>query len=117
MRRVVGLLFVVVALIAAAVPSFAAEAKSFANVPLVDVNCSTKVKDNPDAHTRECALKCAGSGYGVWADGKYLKFDAAGNDKAKEALKAITKKDGLRVDVSGQLDGDQLKVESLALVG
>ena len=98
--------------LAAALPAFA-EASAFANVALVDVNCSTKVKDNPDAHPRSCALKCAGSGYGIWTDGKYVKFDAAGNEKAKALLEGSSKTDHLRVDVKGQLEGDILKVESL----
>ena len=112
-----AMLFVLVALAAAvAVPALAAEAMSYTNVAMVDVNCSTKVKDAPDAHKRDCALKCASSGYGIWTEGKWVKFDAAGNEKAVAALKASSKADTLRVNVSGQLEGDQLKVESLALV-
>jgi hypothetical protein len=98
-----------------ALPAFA-ETKSYENVSLVDTNCLNKVKDNPDAHTRACALKCAGSGYGVLADGKYVKFDAAGNEKAKAALEASSAKDKLRVNVSGELEGDTLKVAALTLV-
>ena len=103
---------------AVALPLFAAEAKSFQNVSLVDLNCSKKaaVASDPDSHTRDCALMCAKSGYGVMVDGKYYKFDAAGSAKALAALKASSKKDHLRVNVSGQLDGDTLTVESLALV-
>lgn len=101
---------------AAALPLVAAEAKSYQNVTLVDVNCSTKIVDKPDEHTRACALKCAASGYGVWSDGKYIKFDAAGNEKAVAALKASSKTDHLRVNVTGQLDGETLKVESLTLI-
>jgi hypothetical protein len=33
-------------------------AKTWKDVSLVDVNCSVKVKDNPDAHTKNCALQC-----------------------------------------------------------
>ncbi len=93
-----------------------AESATWTNVPLVDSNCSNKVKDNPDAHTRECALMCAKSGYGIWTvEGKYLKFDAAGSEKALALLKGSEQKDHLRVDLTGVLDGETLQVESIAL--
>ena len=91
--------------------------ETFHNVPVVDKNCSSKVAANPDAHTRECALKCAASGYGiVTSDQKFLKFDADGNAKIKEALQASDKKDHLRVDVSGDVENDILKVKSIKLL-
>ena len=110
-------LFAVAVLFAAALPAFAAEAKSYTNVSMIDVNCSTKFAEKLDEHPRTCALKCASSGFGVFVEGKYIKFDAAGNEKAVAALKASSKTDHLRVDVSGQLEGDVLKVENLTLVG
>jgi hypothetical protein len=54
--------FVVLGLFA--VPMFGAN-ETFTNVPVVDVNCSTKVAADPDSHTRACALKCEKSGYGI----------------------------------------------------
>jgi Tfp pilus assembly ATPase PilU len=99
-----------------AAPAFAA-AESFENVPVVDVMCSKKVAADPDSHTRDCALKCAGSGFGiVTQDQKFLKFDAAGNAKITEALKASDKKDHLRVNVDGDVKGDTLKVKSVTLL-
>lgn len=99
-----------------ALPALAA-AESYQNVPVVDVNCSKRVAANPDTHTRDCALKCAGSGFGiVTKDQKFLKFDAAGNAKVVEALKASDKKDHLRVNVDGDMQGDTLKVTSLKLL-
>jgi hypothetical protein len=68
---------------AVALPLLASEAKSYENVTLIDVNCSTKYAEKPDEHTRSCALKCAANGYGVWVEGKYLKFDAPGNEMAE----------------------------------
>ena len=60
-----------------ALPAFAAT-ETFTDVPVVDSNCSKKVADNPDTHTRACALKCESSGYGIiTSDKKFLKFDAA----------------------------------------
>jgi hypothetical protein len=98
------------------VPLMAA-AESYNDVAVIDVNCSQKAAANPDAHTRDCALKCAGSGFGILTkDQQFLKFDAAGNAKIVDALKASSKKDHLRVDVNGQLQGDTLKVTSIKLL-
>ena len=94
-----------------------AASESFENVPLVDVNCSKKVAADPDAHTRECALKCAASGFGIVSnDSKFLRLDAAGNAQVVDALKASQKKDHLRVDVKGDVEGDTLKVSSIKLL-
>ena len=106
--------FVVLGLFA--VPMFAAN-ETFTNVPVVDVNCSKKVAADPDSHTRACALKCSASGYGILAkDNKqFLKFDAKGNSELVAALKASDKKDHLRADVTGDVEGDTIKVSSLKL--
>ena len=103
-----------VAAVAFALAAGAAWAESWTNVALVDQNCADKTKADPDSHPRSCAIKCAKGGYGVWtADGKYLKFDAAGSEKALALLNASDRKDHLRVDVTGTLDGEALKVESI----
>lgn len=99
-----------------AMPALAA-VETYKDVPVVDVNCSTKVAAEPDSHTRACALKCAASGFGiVTQDKRFLKFDAEGNTKIVEALKASDKKDHLRVEVSGDVQGDTLKVISIKLL-
>lgn len=99
-----------------AFPAFAAAA-SFNNVSLVDVSCSKKAAANPDAHTRSCALACEKSGFGILtADNRFLKFDAKGNKEIGDALKASNEKDHLRVNVSGQVQGDTLKVSSVKLL-
>jgi hypothetical protein len=91
-------------------------AETWTNAALVDGGCMKKVKDDPDAHTRDCALKCASAGFGLFtADGRYLKFDDTGNEQALAALKGTDKRDHLRVDVKGTLAGDTIAVESLAL--
>jgi hypothetical protein len=80
---------------------------------LVDVMC--KAKDLA-GHTRECALTCAKSGFGVvLPDGKFLKFDEAGNAKALAALKASTKTKDLKAKVTGSKDGETVEVETLEL--
>lgn len=99
-----------------AMPALAA-VETYKDVPVVDSNCSKKVAADPDSHTRACALKCAASGFGiVTQDKQFLKFDAEGNTKIVEALKASDKKDHLRVDVTGDVQGDTLKVTSIKLL-
>ena len=95
-----------------ALPAAAAEWK---NAPVVDTLCIDKVKSNPDGHTTDCALKCEKGGYGLIADGKYLKFDEAGNKQAAAALKETKKTDKLRANVTGELAGDTIKVKTFAL--
>ena len=97
-------------------PAFCAE-QTFNNASIVDVMCAKKVAANPDAHTRECAIACQGSGFGiVTSDHKFLKFDSAGNQKILAQLKNTKKQDHLRVDVSGDVQGDTLKVTSVKLL-
>lgn len=94
-----------------------AVAETWENVSLMDSNCAARAKADPDAHTRACMLKCSKAGYGViTSDGDFLKFDDAGNAKAAELLKKTDKADHLRVKVSGERQGDQLKVESISLL-
>ena len=99
-----------------ALPAFAAT-QTFTDVSIVDSNCSKKVADNPDTHTRACALKCEASGYGIiTSDKKFLKFDAEGNKEVVAALKASARKDHLRADVTGDVEGDSIKVTSVKLL-
>jgi len=99
-----------------ALPVFAAS-ETFSDVSVVDVNCSKKVAADPDSHTRACALKCQESGFGILtSDKKFLKFDANGNKEVIAALKASDKKDHLRANVTGDVEGDTLKVTSVKLL-
>lgn len=98
-----------------AAPALAAT-QNFKDVPVVDVNCSGKVAANPDAHTRECLLTCEKSGFGILtSDKKFLKFDAAGNAKIAKEIKASQKTDHMRVNVTGDVQGDMLKVNTIHL--
>jgi hypothetical protein len=91
-------------------------ASTWNNVPLVDKMCSKKVAANPDAHTRDCALQCSKSGYGiVTSDGKFLKFDTSGDEKALSLLKQTDKKDHLRVTVDGDEKDGTIAVKSVKL--
>jgi len=94
----------------------AALADTWKGVSLVDSACKDSAKGDPDAHPTSCALKCAGSGYGVYtADGKWLKLDPAGNKAAVAALHNTKKTDHLRADVDGTLKGDTIQVKSLTI--
>ena len=85
-------------------------AESFSGT-VVDVMCRGK---DLASHTRECAISCAKSGYGlVTAEGKFLKFDEAGNARTLAALKKLTKENDLKAKVTGTAKGDVLKVEAI----
>lgn len=89
---------------------------------LMDKMCAAKAvqggQKSATDHTRECALMppCQQSGYGVFtADNRYLMFDEGGNAQAVAALKGSSKKDNLRVTVTGDVQGDTIRVASLKL--
>jgi len=64
--------------------------------------------------TTKCAVGCAKSGFGlVTGEGKFLKFDEAGNAKALAALKATKKESDLKAKVDGTVDGDNVQVSSI----
>lgn len=113
MRKLTSLLVLAAV---ATMPALALGA-TYNNVPVLDVNCSRTSAANPDSHTRECSLQCAASGFGILTkDQKFLKFDAAGNAKVLEELKASHKTDHLRVNVTGDVQGDTLKVTDVKLL-
>ena len=83
------------------------------NGTVVDVMCKNKDVAN---HTKECALGCAKSGFGlVTSDGRFYKFDETGNSKALAAIKQTSKDKDLRATVTGSMDGDVIKVQSIQL--
>ncbi len=90
-------------------------AASWQDAPLVDHMCLEKVKAAPDAHKTSCLVQCAGSGFGILENGKWLKFDKAGNDMALTALKSTGRKDHVRVNVTGELAGDTIQVSKLTI--
>ena len=68
------------------------------------------------SHTAKCAVSCSKGGYGlVLSDGKFVKFDEKGNAKALAALKATAKEKDLKAKVSGSLQDDVIKVESIEI--
>jgi hypothetical protein len=86
---------------------------------IIDVLCrpeNVAVGAKKCQQNRACMLseRCSSSGYGVLlADGKFLRFDAAGSAKALKLLKAMTKDTDLKVTVTGSLSRDVIQVDTL----
>lgn len=89
---------------------------------IVDAMCANNMVKKGNAmekaakHTKECALEeaCASSGFGVFYDGKYYKFDEVGDKQAKEMLEKSTTEKGLMADVTGTMADDKIMVASIA---
>src|SRR3954454_18109123 len=78
---------------------------------VVDIMCKGK---DLAGHTRECAVTCSKSGYGlVSADGKFLKVDESGNVRTLPALKKLSRENDLKAKVTGTVSGEILKVDSI----
>ncbi len=102
-------------IMAIALPALAS-AQDWSNVSIVDTQCSAKAKADPDSHTRDCALTCAKSGFGILdKDGNYLRFDEKGNQEALKLLQSTSKKDHLRVNVTGSTKDGVIYVRSVKL--
>lgn len=88
---------------------------------LVDAMCAkgiakkTNVMERAAAHTRSCALEenCAASGYGVFSEGKWYKFDAKGDKEARIFLEKSKLDKEIMVDVDGTSGGNVFMVSSL----
>ena len=90
---------------------------------LVDVACATERANDLDSlrvkHTRKCLRMpaCDKSGYGVLTpDNQVLRFDAAGNERARALIASTEREKALQIKVSGRLTGDTLAVRKLAFV-
>jgi hypothetical protein len=88
---------------------------------IVDAMCAKGMakKDNPmeaaAKHTKSCALEegCAASGFGVFSEGKYYKFDEAGDKMTKELIEKSKTEKGLMAEVTGQMKDDKFAVTSV----
>ena len=102
---------------------------------LIDKECSVRAEtrmvsgSNPHleggmlwayTHDKKCLLMpaCQRSGYGVFTyeSNKFLAFDPAGNQKALALIQNSKKDDDMRVEVSGEINGDKMKVTGLKLL-
>lgn len=89
---------------------------------LVDQACSKELAaKGPKAlagHDRACALMdtCSQSGFGVVTeDGRFLAFDPAGSKRALAAIKTSKKEQDYKVTVTGDQQGETIKVASLQI--
>ena len=83
---------------------------------LMDKSCGVDMKLEAKGHDKDCMqmADCAKSGYGVVTDaGKFVAFDAKGNKDTTAWLKATKLKTNLKVTVTGTMDKDVLKVDTL----
>jgi hypothetical protein len=79
---------------------------------LVDKMCGAK-PERAANHSKSCTEKCAGSGLGVVADGKFVSFDEKGNQLGADLLKNSKQTKGVKVTVEGTQDGETLKVSKI----
>jgi hypothetical protein len=121
-KRLFYPLFAFVVAVSLAVAASAQGAKTLKGAAIVDVACSANVikggASAAEGHSgkKGCATKpgCEKSGYGAYADGKYIKFaDEKSNALAKEALAKATKDTGAKFTVVGKVTGETMTVESI----
>jgi hypothetical protein len=76
------------------------------------------VAETAKGHPTACALmpSCAKQGYALVVDKKIYKLDEAGNKSAHAVLKATKATKGLRVEVEGTLDGNNLRATKVSEV-
>lgn len=88
---------------------------------VVDAMCGRSIakRGNPmeraARHTRDCSLDegCAASGYGIFAEGQWYKFDPPGDGLAKAAIEKSARKDSLAFEVTGSALGGEFAVASV----
>jgi hypothetical protein len=73
------------------------------------------VMEKAGGHTKKCALEegCAESGFGLFSEGKYYRFDEKGSAKAKDLIEGSKREKELMFEATGSVDGDLLTVKSL----
>lgn len=90
---------------------------------VIDRNCADDILKHGrqiiSKQRRDCSLRrhYRRDGYGIVTDDqKFYKFNDAGNKKAIQLLKNVPDKDNLKVIVSGDIDGDTIKVDLMSLL-
>ncbi|PYT14175.1 MAG: hypothetical protein DMG59_18210 [Acidobacteria bacterium] len=79
---------------------------------LVDAACKDRSKRG--SQMTECTPSSATTSFGIeLEDGKVLKLDSTGNAKASEAIKSTGTKSSMQATVTGSLQGQTVKVESI----
>ncbi|HZU30098.1 MAG TPA: hypothetical protein VFB79_03230 [Candidatus Angelobacter sp.] len=111
--------FILVLLASVAISAFAAD--STVKGYLVDVACSDEEGQKAGfgaKHTKDCLLmpECVKSGYAVLTDDKkVIKFDKAGNAKAKQFIAGLKKDKDIKVNVTGTVNGESMAVSKIEL--
>jgi len=88
---------------------------------LLDKSCADEDGKKPGfaaKHQKSCLQMkvCAQSGYGVMTeDLKYLTFDKNGNALATKLIAGLKKTDDIKIVVSGDSQGETVKVAKLVL--
>jgi len=87
---------------------------------ILDKACSAgnNTAEKAGNHKKGCALseRCLKSGLGVFADGKYVEFDAKGTELGKAALEKTSKANGAVFKVTGKVADGKMMVESITEV-
>ncbi len=120
--RTAFLLLTAALFVAAPVASPAQTAGQVIQGYLVDASCAAGMMVRPETatkraarHTRACALdeECSKSGYGLITEGRWVKFDAAGDRIALELLKKSRTERGMVVAATGRMAGERFAVTAL----
>ena len=86
---------------------------------LIDNMCAEAAQggeaEEAEGHMVSCALMeaCVKSGYAVVSEGKTYKLDEKGNKLALKLLRDTRVKQGLSVAVTGAIEGDTVRAETL----
>ena len=85
---------------------------------LMDAACGARVAPNVEKtakHTVACALmeSCKASGFGLVLEGRFLKFDPAGDEEAVKLLENAKVRENFRVEVTGEFSETDVKVSAM----
>lgn len=85
---------------------------------VMDAACGARVAANAEKtakHTVACALmeSCKASGFGLILEGRFLKFDPAGDEQALKLLEAAKVRENFRAEVTGEFSEDNIKVSAM----
>lgn len=88
---------------------------------LIDASCHDKSQQNPadpkqNSDLANCAATASTTSFAIQtSDGKVYKLDASGNAKASTALKGNPDNKSATATVSGTMDGQTVKVDSISV--
>ena len=87
---------------------------------LIDASCHDRSQQNPAEKQKSdlsaCAASASTTSFAIeTSEGKVLKLDAAGNAKAATALKGNPANKSPEATVSGSMEGQTVKVDSISV--